>query len=102
MTNDPRSTRMFAQACEMLWGQHWRGEAADALGLNRRTVGRISEAANAGLAYPVHPGVLTELSQRLETHSIAYANLAIQLERASGSVPFDPPGRPDPTDGEAA
>lgn len=79
------NAQLVARAGRALYGADWQSPLARALELQLRTVQRIAAAAEAGQPYPVAPGVLTELSDKLRDHSAACAALASEISSFHGS-----------------
>jgi hypothetical protein len=81
MTDQPHASALLAEAGRALYGADWQSPLARRLGLNLRTVQRISAAAASGEPYPIAPGVLSEVEKHLAEHAAQCTDLRARIAR---------------------
>lgn len=59
------NAKLFAQAGEAMFGPDWRQPLAELIGMNIRTVRRISAALRDGEDYPINPSLAPVLADHL-------------------------------------
>jgi hypothetical protein len=62
MDRRPYASELFVAAGQALYGAEWKSVVARELGLQRRTVSRIAEAAGAGAPYRIATAVMDQLA----------------------------------------
>jgi len=61
--------KLFAQAGEAMFGPDWRQPLAELIGMNIRTVRRISAALREGEDYPINPTLAPVLAEHLRAYA---------------------------------